>query len=135
MEVNKEKIRYILQFSFDKGENASQAAKIGNDVYGVDTKTAITCNFGFVDSVKTFLMLKFKKEAQCLGATLIKPKHMIDRISICEALVKRNEIDPFLKRMVNGNEKWVTYDKIVGKNDRGQSAVKQLKRWTNQTNG
>ncbi|GFU61719.1 histone-lysine N-methyltransferase SETMAR-like [Trichonephila clavipes] len=38
---------------------------------------------------------------------------MIDRISICEALAKRNEIDPFLKRMVTGDEKWVTYDNIV----------------------
>ncbi|GFW35086.1 hypothetical protein TNCV_5066521 [Trichonephila clavipes] len=33
---------------------------------------------------------------------------MMDRISICEALAKRNEIDPFLKRMVTGDEKWIT---------------------------
>ncbi|GFX20015.1 agmatinase, mitochondrial [Trichonephila clavipes] len=37
MEVNKEKIRYILQFFFDKGENAKQAAEIVNGVYGADT--------------------------------------------------------------------------------------------------
>ncbi|GFV11130.1 mariner transposase [Trichonephila clavipes] len=37
---------------------------------------------------------------------------MIDRISICEALAKRNEIDPFFKWMVTGDEKWVTYDNI-----------------------
>ncbi|GFX73626.1 hypothetical protein TNCV_1263951 [Trichonephila clavipes] len=40
---------------------------------------------------------------------------MMDRISICEALAKRNEIDPFLKRMVAGDEKWVTYYNIVRK--------------------
>ncbi|GFU70822.1 mariner transposase [Trichonephila clavipes] len=40
---------------------------------------------------------------------------MMDRISICEALTKQNEIDPFLKRMVTGDEKWVTYDNIVRK--------------------
>ncbi|GFW36028.1 hypothetical protein TNCV_4928921 [Trichonephila clavipes] len=40
---------------------------------------------------------------------------MMDRISICKALAKRNEIDPFLKRMVTGGEKWVTYDNIVQK--------------------
>ncbi|GFW53144.1 putative DD34D transposase [Trichonephila clavipes] len=40
---------------------------------------------------------------------------MIDRISICEALAKRNEIDPFLKWIVTGDEKWVTYDNIVRK--------------------
>ncbi|GFW18272.1 mariner transposase [Trichonephila clavipes] len=38
---------------------------------------------------------------------------MMDRISLCEA--KRNEIDPFLKRMMTGNEKWDTYDNIVRK--------------------
>ncbi|GFX93865.1 transposable element Tcb1 transposase [Trichonephila clavipes] len=40
---------------------------------------------------------------------------MMDRISICETLAKRNEIDPFLKRMVIGNEKWVPYYNIVRK--------------------
>ncbi|GFV12971.1 histone-lysine N-methyltransferase SETMAR [Trichonephila clavipes] len=32
-----EKIRYTLQFFFDKVENASQTAEIVNGVYGVDT--------------------------------------------------------------------------------------------------
>ena len=40
MEVNKEKIRYILQFFFNKGENASQAAVIVNGVNGANTVTA-----------------------------------------------------------------------------------------------
>ncbi|GFX62625.1 hypothetical protein TNCV_4867851 [Trichonephila clavipes] len=39
----------------------------------------------------------------------------MDRISICKALAKRNEINPFLKRMVTGDEKWVTYHNIVRK--------------------
>ncbi|GFV50086.1 mariner transposase [Trichonephila clavipes] len=40
---------------------------------------------------------------------------MMDRISIREPLAKRNEIDPFLKRIVTGDEKWVTYENIVRK--------------------
>ena len=40
MEVNKEKIRYILQFFFYKGENASQAAAIVNGIYCTNTVTA-----------------------------------------------------------------------------------------------
>ncbi|GFX59676.1 uncharacterized protein TNCV_3754411 [Trichonephila clavipes] len=40
---------------------------------------------------------------------------MMDRISMCEALAKRNEIDPFRKRMVTGDEEWVTYYNIVRK--------------------
>ncbi|GFX34776.1 histone-lysine N-methyltransferase SETMAR [Trichonephila clavipes] len=47
MEVNKEKIRYILQFFFDKGENASKAAEIVNGVYGAYTVTANYVKFWF----------------------------------------------------------------------------------------
>ncbi|GFW59203.1 mariner transposase [Trichonephila clavipes] len=55
---------------------------------------------------------------------------MNDRISICEVLVKRNEIDPFLKRMMTGDEKWVTYDNIVRKRSwskRGETAQTVVK--------
>ncbi|GFV76915.1 histone-lysine N-methyltransferase SETMAR [Trichonephila clavipes] len=47
MEVNKEKIRSLLQFFFDKGENASQAAEIANGVYSADTVTANCVQFWF----------------------------------------------------------------------------------------
>ncbi|GFT30608.1 hypothetical protein TNCV_711541 [Trichonephila clavipes] len=39
----------------------------------------------------------------------------MDRFSICKNLAKRNEIDLFHKRMVTGDEKWVTYYNIVRK--------------------
>ncbi|GFV37063.1 histone-lysine N-methyltransferase SETMAR [Trichonephila clavipes] len=47
MEVNKEKIRYILQFFFDKDENASQVAEIANGVYVPDAATANYVQFWF----------------------------------------------------------------------------------------
>ncbi|GFW33454.1 histone-lysine N-methyltransferase SETMAR [Trichonephila clavipes] len=40
MEVNKEKIRYILQFFVDKGENSSQVIEIMNGVCN-----AVTANY------------------------------------------------------------------------------------------
>ncbi|GFV17920.1 hypothetical protein TNCV_4032291 [Trichonephila clavipes] len=40
---------------------------------------------------------------------------MMDGISICEALAKWNEINPFLKRMLTEDEKWVTYYNIERK--------------------
>ncbi|GFX82201.1 histone-lysine N-methyltransferase SETMAR [Trichonephila clavipes] len=54
---------------------------------------------------------------------------MMDRISICEDLAKRNEIDPFLKRMVTGDEKWIPYYNIVRKRSCskcGEAAQKEL---------
>lgn len=42
-------------------------------------------------------------------------KNLIDRISISEMLLKRNEIDPFLKQVVTGDEKWVKYENVKRK--------------------
>ena len=39
----------------------------------------------------------------------------MDRVLICESLLKRNEIGPFLERMITGDEKWITYDNNVRK--------------------
>lgn len=165
MEVNKEKIRYILQFFFDKGENASQTAEIVNGVYGANTVTANYVQFWFrrfrsgifdvkdasrtgrpvVENAnkiteiievdrhvssrsiaqelkidhKTVLnhlhKARFKKKLDVWVPEQLTQRDKTERISICEALIKRNEIDPFLKRMVIGDEKWVTYDNTVRK--------------------
>ncbi|GFX72481.1 histone-lysine N-methyltransferase SETMAR [Trichonephila clavipes] len=166
MEVNKGKIRYILQFFFDKGGNARQAPKIVNGkLYGADTVTANYMQIWFhrfrsgifdvkvaprtgkpvienVDKIteiievdrhvsscsiaeelktdhKTVLnhlrKVGLKKKLDVWVPHQLTPKNMKDRIFICEAMVKRNEIDPFLKRMVTGDEKWVPYDNIVRK--------------------
>ncbi|GFV70722.1 mariner Mos1 transposase [Trichonephila clavipes] len=56
---------------------------------------------------------------------------MIVRVSICESLAKRNEIDPFLKQMVTGVKKWVIYDNIVRTlswSKRGEAAQTGAKR-------
>ncbi|GFV28972.1 mariner Mos1 transposase [Trichonephila clavipes] len=57
----------------------------------------------------------FKKKLDVWVHHQLTPKNMMDRISICKTLVKRNEIDPFLIRMVTGNKKWITYDNFVRK--------------------
>ena len=64
MDTSKEKIRYILQFLFDKGENASQAAENVNSVYGPDTVTANFANFDFVDFVLVILISKMHHIAE-----------------------------------------------------------------------
>ncbi|GFT12300.1 histone-lysine N-methyltransferase SETMAR [Trichonephila clavipes] len=45
--VNKEKIRFILQFFYDEGKNASQVTEIANGGYGADTVTANFVQFWF----------------------------------------------------------------------------------------
>jgi len=50
-----------------------------------------------------------------MGATRIDAKNIFDRIDACESLLNPNKIDPFLMRMVTGDEKWVTYDNVKRK--------------------
>lgn len=40
MDRSKKKIRYIIQFFFDKGEHSRQLTENVNSVYGFDTVTA-----------------------------------------------------------------------------------------------
>ena len=47
MEVEEEKIQYILQFFFDKDETASQVVEIVNDLYDLNTGTANSVKFWF----------------------------------------------------------------------------------------
>lgn len=41
--------------------------------------------------------------------------HRTKRINVCDSLLKRNEYDPFLKRMITGDEKWIVYDNVERK--------------------
>lgn len=45
----------------------------------------------------------------------LKEVHLTARINICDMLIKREENDPFLKRMVTGDEKWIVYNNVVRK--------------------
>jgi len=42
-------------------------------------------------------------------------RNLIDQITICEMLLKLNEMEPFLKRIITGDEKWVKYENIKRK--------------------
>ncbi|GFT49529.1 histone-lysine N-methyltransferase SETMAR [Trichonephila clavipes] len=70
----------------------------------------------------------FKKKLHVWVPHQLTPKNIMDRISICEALAKWNEIDPFLKWMVTGMRNG-SHTTILCENDCGESTVKQLKRW------
>ena len=45
----------------------------------------------------------------------LKEKHLTQHINSCDLLKKRNENDPFLKRPIIGDEKWVVYNNIKRK--------------------
>ena len=45
----------------------------------------------------------------------LSKKNLLDRISACDSLLKRNENVPFLKQIVMGSEKWILYNNVEWK--------------------
>ena len=45
----------------------------------------------------------------------LKEIHLTQRISICDSLLERDEIGPFLKRLITGDQKWIVYNNVNGK--------------------
>jgi len=52
----------------------------------------------------------YKKKLDVWVPHELSVRNMMDRINICDTLLKRNEIESFLKRMITDNKKWITYD-------------------------
>ncbi|KAJ0181732.1 hypothetical protein K1T71_002454 [Dendrolimus kikuchii] len=42
-------------------------------------------------------------------------RNLMNRVLICDSLLRRNETVPFLKKLITGDEKWITYDKNLRK--------------------
>ena len=45
----------------------------------------------------------------------MKEIHLTKRINACDLHLKRNEFDPFLKRVITCDEKWIVYNNVVRK--------------------
>ena len=58
----------------------------------------------------------YKKKLDVWDSRKLSVKNMIDRISNCDALLKRNEIESFLKRVLTGDKKM---DHVPHSEDRG----------------
>jgi len=54
------------------------------------------------------------KKIRCLGITWSNSEKF-NGSNFRESLLKRNEIESFLKRLITGNEQWITYDNNVRK--------------------
>ncbi|XP_011060050.1 PREDICTED: GATA zinc finger domain-containing protein 16-like [Acromyrmex echinatior] len=52
----------------------------------------------------------YKKNLDVWVPHELSVKNMMDRINICDTLLKRNKIELFLKRMITDDEKWITYN-------------------------
>ncbi|GFV73485.1 histone-lysine N-methyltransferase SETMAR [Trichonephila clavipes] len=103
METIKEKIRNILQFFFDNGENASQTAEIVNSTFDADTVTASYVQFWF----RQFRSgISDVKEAPRTGRTVVENVDKITEIievdrHVCSRSITTQELKIDHKTVLN----------------------------------
>lgn len=157
-----EKIRYILQYHFDQGDNASQSCEKICAIYDEGTLSKSTARYWFarfrsgnfevkdeprsgrphvenfeeifkkihedrhistrdiaeelnMDQKTVLNHLKkagYTKKLDVWVPHELSLKNLMDRVSVCEMLKKRNEIEPFLKKLITGDEKWIRYENL-----------------------
>ncbi|XP_043604582.1 histone-lysine N-methyltransferase SETMAR-like [Bombus pyrosoma] len=131
MEEQDADFRHILLYYFRKGKNASQAYNKLCAVYGNEALKEKQCQNWFakfrsgdislknaqrfgrpVEVDETHIKLGYVKKLGLWLPHQLKEIHLTQRISICGSLLKRNEIDPFLKRLIAGDQKWIVYNNV-----------------------
>ncbi|GFV10856.1 histone-lysine N-methyltransferase SETMAR [Trichonephila clavipes] len=129
MESDKQHFRHILLFYCRKGKNAVQARKKLTNVYGEGVLTVRQCQNWFTK----FRSGNFDVEDAPLSGRPVEGdndaiKALVDanrRITTREigmshasqtsSLLKRHGNNPFLKRIITGDEKWVVYNNVKRK--------------------
>ena len=140
MEIPDSHLRHILLYYFRKGKKTVQARKKLYDVYDEKSLTERPCQNWFArfrsgdfhlkdaprsgrptevdeDKIKTMIENNWCSTTREIAEKLniLNEIQLTKRISICDLLLKRNETDPFLKRIITGDEKWVVYDNEMRK--------------------
>ncbi|GFV83702.1 HTH_48 domain-containing protein [Trichonephila clavipes] len=102
MESDKQHFRHILLFYYRKGKNTVQARKKLTDVSGEGVMIVRQCQNWFAK----FRSGNFDVEdAPRSGRPVEAERNLCRRIDVCDSLLKRHENDPFLKRIITGDEK------------------------------
>nr|KAF7411085.1 hypothetical protein H0235_013692 [Vespula pensylvanica] len=50
-----------------------------------------------------------------IDSASVARSNLLNRVSTCDLFLQRNEKDPFLKRLITGNEIWILYENITHK--------------------
>ncbi|GFU35990.1 histone-lysine N-methyltransferase SETMAR [Trichonephila clavipes] len=132
MESDKQHFRHILLFYYRKGKNAVQARKKLTDVYGEDAPRSGRPLEADKDAIKALVDANRRITTREIGLRLnlsnstvydhlkglglsskldvwvphvFTERNLCRRIDVCDSLLKRNENDPFLKRIITFDEK------------------------------
>ncbi|KAL6438745.1 hypothetical protein ACFW04_004619 [Cataglyphis niger] len=107
MESEKMHIRHVMLWKFKQGNSAKATAeKICNTTLKDELRAGHPSDFD--DN-----LLKKLGKINKLGVWIphnLSERNKEDRMSIATSLLSRVKIEPFLNRIITGDEKWVTYD-------------------------
>ncbi|KAF7493631.1 Histone-lysine N-methyltransferase SETMAR [Sarcoptes scabiei] len=162
MEMNKQKLRYILQYHFDQGDKAVVATRKICETYGPKTISNATTKRWFqrfrsggkevkdeprsgrpvitdYDRIVEFVESDRHASLKMIGRSLnmdrrtvllylhkfglkkrcdvwmpeeLNQNNLLERINICDWLLKRSQFDPFLQRLVTGDVKYITFESL-----------------------
>ncbi|XP_012240641.1 histone-lysine N-methyltransferase SETMAR-like [Bombus impatiens] len=90
-------------------------AVIDSDRHSTTREIAEKLNVSHTCIKKKLKQLGYVKKLDLWVSHSLKEIRSMQRISICDSLLKRNEIDPFLKRLITGDQKWIVYNNVNGK--------------------
>ena len=87
-------------------------AIIDSDRHSTTSEIAEKLNVSRICIKKKLKQLGYVKKLDLWLPHQLKEIHLTQRISICDSLLKRNGIDPFLKRLITGDQKWTVYNNV-----------------------
>ncbi|OAD62854.1 Histone-lysine N-methyltransferase SETMAR [Eufriesea mexicana] len=87
-------------------------AIIDSDRHSTTREIAEKLNVSHTCIQKKLKQLGYVKKLDLWIPRQLKEIHLTQRISICDSLLKRNEIDRFLKRLITGDEKRIVYNNV-----------------------
>nr|BAO79476.1 transposase [Amegilla dulcifera]BAO79481.1 transposase [Amegilla dulcifera]BAO79484.1 transposase [Amegilla dulcifera] len=85
---------------------------IDSDYHSIIRDIAEKLNVSHTCIEKKLKMLGYVKKLDLWLPHQLKEIHLTQSISICDSLLKRNEIDPFLKSLITADEKWIVYNNV-----------------------
>ncbi|XP_046828276.1 histone-lysine N-methyltransferase SETMAR-like [Vespa crabro] len=125
MESNKQHFRHILLFYYKKDASRSgRPVEADKDTIKalVDANRRITTreigerlnlsNSTVYDHLKG---LGLTSKLDILVPHVLTERNFCRRVDVCDSFLKRHENDPFLKRIITGDEKWVVYNNVKRK--------------------
>ncbi|XP_071036592.1 histone-lysine N-methyltransferase SETMAR-like [Parasteatoda tepidariorum] len=141
MKSNKQNFRHISLFYYRKGNNVVHARKKFTDAYfdvedaphsGRPAKADKDTIKVLVDANRRIAAREIGERFNLLNSTVndhlkglgltskldiwvlhvLTERNLCRRVDVSDSLLKRHENDPFLKRVITGDEKWVVYNNV-----------------------